>query len=157
IQFAAGAPSTASVTISDQGNGGGENISIAVETGNGPAGPGTSGLFLAGHPTNVQANNLSISTSSANQGNQLVSGAVTFDTGTFTLGGSVTIGAITGGNTTTVGVNGSITIGGSTPNNTATGVFTSGAITLGNFSATDPVVDAQATATATFTINGGTA
>ena len=156
IQFPAGAPPTASLTITGQG-GGNANINIGTESGNGPAGVGTSALLLAGHPVNVQAGGLIVATATSNQGTILVAANVTFDTGTFNVANQILVGAITGTGVDTSGVTGDITIGGAAPNTTATGVFsTSAGITLGDFTNSQSAT-APAVVTATFTVNGGTA
>ncbi len=158
IFFPAGAPSTASLTITDQGGGGGAALSMSDESGNGPAPDATSSLLLAGHPANVHLSSLIMARSTNEQGPTRVRAAISFDTGVFTVDGAILMAALTGtGATTTNGVTGTITLGGDSPNTTATGVFSSGAITMGQFTDANSGVDASATAIANFTINGGTA
>ena len=157
IVFPAGAPPTASLAITGQG-GGNANINIGTESGNGPAGDGTSGLLLAGYPVNVQAGGLIVATATSNQGAIPVAANVTFDTGSFTVANQTLIGALTGTGVDTGGVIGNITIGGAVPNNTANGVFsTSAGVTLGDFTNAQGATDSAAVVTATFTVNGGTA
>jgi autotransporter-associated beta strand protein len=158
IQFPAGAPASASLAITDQGGGGAAAMNIDQESGNGPATDGVAGLFLAGHQANVHLSSINMATSSSSQGATRIQAAITFDTGTFTVDGGILMSAITSsGGVTTNGTTASITLGGSTPNNTATGVFTSGGITLGQFTNTNSTTVANATAIANLTINGGTA
>jgi hypothetical protein len=157
LQFAADAPATASVTISDTGGGGGEVINLATESGNGPVQPNQSSqLNLAGHVANVQASALNIATASGSvSGGSAITASVTFDNGTFAVSGPVVIASDSGG-LNTAGVTGTLTIGGPTPNNTATGVFSAAGITLGSFTNTNGAVSG-AVANATFTLNGGSA
>jgi fibronectin-binding autotransporter adhesin len=156
IQFAAGAPSTASVTIADTSGGSSDPIILANASTNGTFIGTGSFLNFAGFTANVQASSLIVSENTANLAAGAIAG-VTFDTGTFTVNGPVTIAADTGGSSTT-GPTGTITIGGGTPNNTATGVFTiNGSVTLGNFTNANAFSAASAVATATLTINGGVA
>jgi autotransporter-associated beta strand protein len=115
-------------------------------------------LNLAGFHANVNASSLVIARNSNNLSGGATAG-VTFDTGTFAVSGAVTIAADVSGtsSSSTTGPTGSLTIGGSSPNNTATGVFSAGSMVLGNFTNTNAFATASAVATATFTVNGGTA
>ena len=155
IQFPVGAPSTASVTIADQSGTGAAAITLGNANTNGTQGGTGSFLNLAGYNANVQASSLAIAANAGNLAGGAIAG-VTFDTGTFTVNNTVVIAADTSGSSTT-GPTGNLTIGGAVPNNTATGVFSASGITLGQFTNANQFSVASAVATATFTLNGGTA
>ena len=151
IQFPAGAPASASLAIPNN-----PAIILALASTNGAESADTSSINLAGFTANVTAGSLILAQETGN-----LSGGptalVTFDTGTFTVNGPITIAQDSGGSSVT-GPTGTLIIGGATPNNTATGIFTAAAgITLGAFTNTNAFSDASAIATATFTLNGGTA
>jgi fibronectin-binding autotransporter adhesin len=155
VQFAAGAPSTASVNIADSSGTGAAAIVMCNASTNGAQSANGSFLNLAGFHANVNASSLIIAENTGNLSGGATAG-VTFDTGTFTVSGQVTIAADTGGSSIT-GPTGSLTIGGASPNGTATGIFSAGNIVLGNFTNANAFAAASAVATATFTVNGGTA
>src|SRR5262249_30930155 len=153
--FVAGAPASASVNIADSSGAGPANIIMCNANTNGTqAGPG-SFLLLAGHPANVLASALTMAQEAGNLSGGAIAG-ITFDTGTFNVSGGVTMAADTSGSSTT-GPTATLTLGGAAPNTTATGVFTTGGnVVLGNH--TNGNAFAQtATATATMTLNGGSA
>jgi autotransporter-associated beta strand protein len=154
IQFGS---SSGSVTIAGTGGSGTSNITIGNQT-SGTATSSTSSLLLAGHSATVQAGTLLVG-----QGNGDTAGtanaSVTFDTGTFNVS-TLNIGFVLGSSTQPGGATGAVTVGGASPNNTATGVFNVGSVSsagtfvLGKDTNTNA---SPGTATATFTINGGTA
>jgi hypothetical protein len=155
IEFAPGTPSSATVTIADQGGGGGAPMILANASTNGTFIGTGSFLNLAGYNANVQVSSLTIAENTGNLAAGAI-GGVTFDTGTFTVNGSVLVAADTGGSSTT-GPTGSIIIGGATANSAATGIFTiNGGVTLGDFTNTNAFAQASAVASAALTINGGT-
>src|SRR5262249_33936637 len=155
VQFPAGAPSTASVNIADQTGTGAAAITLCNANTNGTQGGSGSFLNLAGFNANVMASSLAIAANAGNLAGGAIAG-VTFDTGTFTVNNTVVIAADTSGSSTT-GPTGILTIGGALPNNTASGIFSASGITLGNFTNANQFAVGSAVATATFTVNGGTA
>ena len=155
VQFAAGAPASASVNIADNSGTGSAAIVLSNASTNGTQTAAMSALNLAGFNANVSASSLIIAENTGNLDGGAKAG-VTFDKGFFTVNGAVTIAADTGGSSTT-GPTGTLTIGGVSPNSTATGVFSAGGITLGNFTNGNAFASGSAIATATFTLNGGTA
>ncbi|HEY2760801.1 MAG TPA: autotransporter-associated beta strand repeat-containing protein, partial [Pirellulales bacterium] len=155
IQFPVGTPSTASVTIADQSGTGAAAITLSNANTNGTQGGPGSFLNLAGFNANVMASSLAIAANAGNLAGGAIAG-VTFDTGAFTVNNTVVIAADTSGSST-IGPTGNLTIGGAVPNKTATGVFSANGITLGQFTNANQFSVASAVATATFTVNGGTA
>ena len=148
-QVPAGAPAAASLNIPNS-----PTIVLALASTNGAESPDTSSMNLAGFSANITAGSLTLAQETGN-----LSGGptalVTFDTGTFTVNGPVTIAQDSGGSSVN-GPTGTLIIGGASPNNTATGIFTANAgITLGAFTNTNAFSDASATATPTLTLNGG--
>jgi fibronectin-binding autotransporter adhesin len=128
----------------------GSLVNITVGSADNGSHASASQLLLAGHDVTVNAGTLLAGRSNGGSGNG--NGSVTFDTGTFNVQ-NVHLGVHLSGSAT---ASGTLTIGGPTPDNTAaTGVFNvSDQFFLGNrtnATAANPV------ATATFTINGGTA
>ncbi len=151
IQFPTGAPASASLNIPNS-----PTIVLALASTNGAEIAAPSSMNLAGFTATITAGSLVLAQETGN-----LSGGptalVTFDTGTFTVNGPITIAQDSGGSSVT-GPTGTLIIGGATPNNTATGLFTATAgITLGAFTNTNAFAEASAVATATFTLNGGTA
>ncbi len=149
IQFAAGAPSSATLILT-----GTPTINMALASTNGTQTSTPAAMNLAGFNVNVQAGTITMADETANLAGGPAA-SITFDTGTFSAG-SVMMAADTGGSSTT-GPTASIAIGGPTANSAATGVFTSNNIVLGDFTNTNAFSVASATATATLTLNGGVA
>jgi fibronectin-binding autotransporter adhesin len=152
VTWVADATPASSVTIA--GTGGGTAVANIIVSGQNSATAGgvASSLLLAGHIANVQVGSLAIGQNIGNTAGA-ANGTVTFDTGVFNAQ-SVSIAAATSGSSPT-GPTGNLTIGGATPNTTATGVFNvSSSFVLGNVAINPTTLP---TATANFTINGGTA
>lgn len=177
IQFVSGAPSTAGVSIS--GTGGGTRATITMAVSSSGSGSSVGNLLLVGHPVTVLASTVGV----ANRGNDTGSATatVTFDngtfdatsiilgqfsantnlntsTGTFTVGGNATNTATLIVNSTNGPGGGSFIIADSTlTNGTGRGILninTNGTAQV--FCPITKSTTANATNTATITMNGGT-
>ena len=147
VQFVAGAPSTASVTIAGTG-GGTAAANIAVGTANSVTFANrNSTLLLAGRPATVQAGMVLVGQEAGNSSGT-PNGSITFDTGTFSAD-SLQL-AVDASGTSASGSVGSFTLG---TDSTSTGVLN---VASSFFLANNTNTTAGAT-TGTFTINGGTA
>ena len=151
MQFVSGAPASASVAITGINGVGTADITIGRQT-SGTATSNANSLLLAGHSATVNTEAVVVGALAGATGGTAL-GAITFDTGTFTVGTTLSIGVDSSGNDTG-GVNGTFTVGGATPNNTATGTLdVSGAFNIGNVSSTSTTTKTDA---ASLIINGGT-
>jgi fibronectin-binding autotransporter adhesin len=147
VQFASGAPPTASVTIAGTG-GGMAAANIAVGTANSVTFANrNSMLLLAGHSAAVQAGTVLVGQEAGNSSGT-PNGSITFDTGTFSAD-SVQL-AVDASGTSVSGSVGTFTLG---TDSTSTGVLN---VASSFFLANNTNTTAGATA-GTFTINGGTA
>jgi hypothetical protein len=147
VQFAGGAPPTASVTIGGTG-GGTAAANIAVGTANSVTFANrNSMLLLAGHPSTVQAGTGLVGQEAGNSSGT-PNGSITFDTGTFSAD-SLQL-AVDASGTSSSGSIGSFTLG---ADNTSTGVLN----VASAFFVANNTNTTAGTVTGTFTINGGTA
>jgi autotransporter-associated beta strand protein len=149
-------PAGATVSIAGTNGSGGANISVGQATTGTYDFSGTDGLYLAGGTATVSAGTVTVgyrSGSSAATGN-LTTGAITFDTGTFTATNLELAPDTSGNGTNPLTMVGSFTLG---TNSSSTGSLT---VNTNFFLADDTNGNSGAlndTANGTFTLNGGNA
>jgi fibronectin-binding autotransporter adhesin len=148
MMFASTPTSVDTVTIAGPSGHGDATITLGDESA-ASSGGRVSNLLTAGATANVTAASLIIGQNANNTSKESPS-VVTFDTGSFTAN-TVTIASDSAG-TSTTGPQGTLTIG---TTSSSTGIFTCDGILLGDFTNNIAAVQAD-TATANFTINGGT-